>query len=196
MNMIKFHSTLLSVLVRTLGAVVAISFARFLGSEGTAIHITGKLIILFGIILLGCIFQFRRYSSRMNKYVRLFFYISILFSIFIFYYFVRIYLFSSLGLFIFSNISFLILSMLPVGQALPGPSSPVPHSPSSEDSFAVGVLLEPWPVTPNLSMENSMQARIQVLENENSIFILFKEKGQYWSEIKAELTQCSFSNGV
>ncbi|KAL7087192.1 hypothetical protein ACP275_13G053100 [Erythranthe tilingii] len=36
-----------------------------------------------------------------------------------------------------------------------------------------------------------MQNRIRGLENANSIFLLDKERGQYWSEIKTELEKCS-----
>jgi hypothetical protein len=43
-----FHSRCLSVLVNALGAVVAISFGRFLGSEGTAIMTTSvNLVAMF-----------------------------------------------------------------------------------------------------------------------------------------------------
>lgn len=49
-----------------LSSSVACFFGRFLGSEGTAIHITGKFWILFGKIILGFIFLFRFYSCRLN----------------------------------------------------------------------------------------------------------------------------------
>src|SRR5262249_7452177 len=36
-----------------------------------------------------------------------------------------------------------------------------------------------------------MQSRIRALENENSIFLLDKERGAYWNEIKTALSQAS-----
>lgn len=71
---------------------------------------------------------------------------------------------------------------------LPGPSRP---SASTENSFGIQVISEPWDVTPNVGLESSMRNRILRMENANSIFLLDKESGQYWSEIKAELTACS-----
>ncbi|KAG8362768.1 hypothetical protein BUALT_BualtUnG0041700 [Buddleja alternifolia] len=71
----------------------------------------------------------------------------------------------------------------------------IPHSSSSsegtEDSFGIGVLLEPWPVTPNLGLESSMINRIGAMENANSPFLLDKERGVYWAEIKEALKNCS-----
>lgn len=78
----------------------------------------------------------------------------------------------------------------PQGLTLPGPSSPAASSASTEDSFGVQVISEPWDVTPNLGLECSIRNRIVRMENANSIFLLDKEKGQYWSDIKAELTAC------
>jgi len=176
---------LLIVFLPLLGSSVAGFFGHFFVESYI---INGQNLILLAILLLGLILISRFYSSRMpNKYLRLVFYISILFSIYIFSYFLRIYLLSQLGLFF----SFLILSVLPGGQALPlpGPSSPAHSSPSTEDSFGIQVLSEPWPILPNLSLESSMQARIGVLENANSIFLLDKERGQYWSEVKQTLDQ-------
>ena len=41
------------------------------------------------------------------------------------------------------------------------------------------------------SMEASMVNRIGKLERENSIFLLDKEKGEYWSEVRAALNNCT-----
>lgn len=44
-------------------------------------------------------------------------------------------------------------------------------------------------VIPNSSLEASMRNRVLALENENTPFLLDKERGQYWNEIKAALDQ-------
>ncbi|KAK1547959.1 hypothetical protein Q3G72_021875 [Acer saccharum] len=59
----------------------------------------------------------------------------------------------------------------------------------SEDSFGLQVLAEPWPVTHNLAFESSMRNRILAMENNHSIFLLDKERGVYWNEIKTVLDQ-------
>lgn len=43
----------------------------------------------------------------------------------------------------------------------------------------------------NVSLESSIRNRIVRLENQNSIFLLDKEKGSYWSEVKMALDQAS-----
>ncbi|GER47693.1 cytochrome c oxidase subunit 2 [Striga asiatica] len=65
------------------------------------------------------------------------------------------------------------------------------QSESTEDSFEVGVLLEPWPVNHNVGLESSMINQIRAMENANSPFLLDKEKRVYWSEIKEALDNCS-----
>ncbi|KAL0391431.1 UNVERIFIED_CONTAM: ATP synthase subunit alpha, mitochondrial [Sesamum latifolium] len=45
----------------------------------------------------------------------------------------------------------------PQGLPLPGPSSPAASSASTEDSFGVQVISEPWGVTPNIGLESSMR---------------------------------------
>lgn len=52
--------------VRGLGAVLGISFAWFLGSEGTAIMTKGRNIVLFAILILGFIILFKHTSSGMT----------------------------------------------------------------------------------------------------------------------------------
>ena len=53
---------------------------------------------------------------------------------------------------------------------------------SSEDSFALQVLSEPWPVTPNTAEETSLQNRIRRLEEDDSIFLLGKAPGLFWTD--------------
>jgi hypothetical protein len=59
----------------------------------------------------------------------------------------------------------------------------------SEDSFGLQVLAEPWPVTHNLAFESSMRNRIIYMESHNSPFLLDKERGVYWNEVKSLLDQ-------
>lgn len=82
----------------------------------------------------------------------------------------------------------------------------------TEDSFEMRVLLEPFSeegtsvnptrvaadeagpshqrsFVPNASLESSLRNRIVRLENGESIFLLDKEKGEYWNDIKTALDQ-------
>jgi hypothetical protein len=70
-------------------------------------------------------------------------------------------------------------------------SSPADSSPGTEDSFEIEVLREPFPVTHNIGFESSMRNRILAMENANSIFLLDKDRGVYWAEIKESLDNCS-----
>ncbi|KAF5180345.1 Cytochrome c oxidase subunit [Thalictrum thalictroides] len=83
---------------------------------------------------------------------------------------------------------FLILGVLGAsgGEIIPYSS---PANSSSEDSADLQVFLEPWPVTHNLTF--SMRNRILTLENTGSIFLLDKERGVYWAEVKNGLDNCS-----
>jgi hypothetical protein len=146
-----FISILLSLLGRALGAFVAISFGRFLGSEVRAIMTTGRNLVLFAIrsyiSFSSLLFSFeKKYGFRLVLMI----YISILFFISFFCYFLRIYLVSRFGLFcsdLFSSV--LVWSVLSGGgHSLPLPAPSGPSSSSSytntEDSFAIRVLLEPF----------------------------------------------------
>lgn len=95
--------------------------------------------------------------------------------------------------------------IIPSNSGSGGPS----HSNSwTEDSFSIGVLMEPFPETStegastasadagpphegtvvrNASLESSMRNRIVRLEQDNSPYLLDKGKGAYWSDIKREL---------
>jgi len=99
--------------------------------------------------------------------------------------------------------------IIPSNSGSGGPS----HSNSwTEDSFSIGVLMEPFPETEmegtsvrssaardeagpshegtvvrNASLESSMRNRIVRLEQDNSPYLLDKAKGAYWSGIKKEL---------
>ena len=55
-------------------------------------------------------------------------------------------------------------------------------SASSEDSFDLQVLSEPWPVTPNSAEETSLFNRIRRLEREDCIFLLGRGPGLFWRE--------------
>jgi hypothetical protein len=56
------------------------------------------------------------------------------------------------------------------------------------ESSEIGVLLEP-DIVPNLSLESSLRSRIVRLEEEHTLFLLDKERGEYWAEIKTSLNQ-------
>ncbi|XP_076945537.1 putative mitochondrial protein AtMg01280 [Bidens hawaiensis] len=92
--------------------------------------------------------------------------------------------------------------IIPSNSGSGGPS----HSNSwTEDSFSIGVLMEPFPETStegastasadagpphvvrNASLESSMRNQIVRLEQDNSPYLLDKGKGAYWSDIKKEL---------
>lgn len=54
------------------------------------------------------------------------------------------------------------------------------------------VLMEPFPqegIVHNRSLESSMQNRVIRLETGGSIFLLGKEKGEYWRDVKGALDQ-------
>lgn len=172
-----------------LGSFVAGFFGHFLGSEGTA---AGRNILLFSILLWGLIFLFRLSVFHLKKkwgvrlvvvlYISLLLVTSFLGSL------IRIYVFSHVGL-DFTSVFPLILAV-GGGQALPLPSPSDPSSSSSftEDSSEIGVLLEPY-IVPNLSFESSLRSRIVRLEEEHTLFLLDKERGEYWAEIKTSLNQ-------
>jgi hypothetical protein len=96
------------------------------------------------------------------------------------------------------------------------PTSPLSLGASSEDSFDIRVLMEPFPDTEtsspssiprgagdeagashqtrkveNESWESSMRNRILRLERDNSPYLLDKAKGEYWADIKAGLSHAS-----
>jgi hypothetical protein len=163
-----FLSILLSLLGRALGAFVAISFGRFLGSEGTAIMTKGTNLLLFAILILGLIFLFRLYSIRLKKKYgfRLVFimYLSLLFFISFFCYFLRIYLLSRLGLHLGDLFYFIILSV--GGLPLPAPSErpaidlSLPPSPSPELSELMDQLSQA-----DEKMQRLLEARVESRED-------------------------------
>lgn len=114
---------------------------------------TDRNLVLFGILILGLIFLFRLCYFRLKKSTActLSCYISILFFISFFFYFLRIYLVSRFGLFcsdLFSSV--LVFSVLSGGGhslPLPAPSGPSSSASWDGDSFAIDVLLESWPKT-------------------------------------------------
>ena len=158
-------------LIPFLTFIAANSIFRFLGSEGTAIMTAGGNIVLFGILLLSLTFIFRKNGFTLNqKYgfrlVRII-YISILFSISLFGCCLRIHLLSHFGLYLLDVFSFVVVFSVGSGggQPLPLPAPSSPSNSSSEDSFGLQVLSEPWPVTHNLAYESSLRNRILALEN-------------------------------
>ena len=194
--------------------IAANSFFRFLGSGGIAIMITTKNLLLFSIFLLAVIFFFR-YSFNLNRKpgFRLVFMISIFFLISLFGSFLRIFLLAHLNTCVNVALPFVILGVS--GKEILLHSGTSSSSSWTEDSFEMRVLLEPFSETemegtsvnptrvaadeagpshqsafvPNSSLESSLRNRIVRLENERSIFLLDKEKGGYWNDIKGALDQ-------
>jgi len=200
--------------------LIAVFLGNLIGSEGIAIMTTTKNIVLFSIFMIGLIFLFRLLCFRKSKgFILKLLYISLLFFISVFCYFLRIYLLSRLGLNLSDLFSFFILSV--GGLPLPAPSSPSSSSSWKEDSFEMKVLLEPFSETemegtgtsarssiprgagdeagpshqkdfaPNGSFESSIRNRVLRLENDNSLFLCEKERGEYWTEKNKELDQTS-----
>lgn len=81
----------------------------------------------------------------------------------------------------------MILSVLGAsgGEIIPYAS---PANSPSEDLFGIQVLSEPWPVTPNCTLECSMRNRILAMND--SIFLLDKDGRAYWAEVKHALSHC------
>ncbi|KAL3505652.1 hypothetical protein ACH5RR_031034 [Cinchona calisaya] len=134
-----------------LGAFVAMSFSRFLGSEGRAIMITGRNLMLFGILIFSTIFLFRLSSLSLNRksgFLLFFLFLSIFFLISLFGCFLRIYLLSHFGLFFGNLLSFILVCSVGSGGGqplpLPAPSGGSSSSSWMEDSFGIDVLLESW----------------------------------------------------
>lgn len=124
---------------------------------------------------------FRLYSTKITQMcgsrVVCIMYISLLCLASLFCYSIRIYIYSNIG-FVFSDLLTVFIGTCSVsgsgGQIIPH-SSPSPANSSSEDSFGLQVLSEPWPVNNNLAF--ALRNRILALENSNCIFLLDKEKG-------------------
>ena len=132
---------LLIVFLPLLGSFVAGFFGRFLGSERIAIMTTTHNIVLFSIFMIGLIFLFRLLCFRKKKgFLLKLLYISLLFFISVFCYFLRIYLLSRLSLHFTDLFSFLVVCSVVsgAGQSLPLPptaSSPVPSISIGGDSW-------------------------------------------------------------
>lgn len=169
--------------------------------------ITGMTLVLFGTLIFLLILLFRRYYFHLNeKYgFRLIFliYVSILFLISLFSFSLRLYLIFQVGLYLSDLLSFVVIfgvgtvmtaetQYSTVMMASSGDSgSSNSSSWTGKTSFEERVILEPWPVTHNRGFESSIHNRISFLESQSSIFMLDKEKGVYWAEIKGELDNCS-----
>ena len=129
---------------------------------------TSQTLVLFSILIFFVIFLFRLSSFCLKKKYgfRLVFilYISILFCISFFFYFLRRDLVSWLGLCLSGILSTCLIWNVSDGEIIPYSS---PANSSSEDSFGLQVLAEPWPVTHNIALESSMRNRILTMENAN-----------------------------
>lgn len=163
-----------------IGSSVAGCFVRFLGSDRST---TPELILLFFLLLLSLTLVSR--STKRKRSVILLF---LIFFISFFFYFLRIYLLSRLDVLLADLFSFVLVLSVGGGQGLPLPG---PSNSSSEDLFGLQVLSEPWPPTHNIALESSMINRILAMENTNSIFLMDKDRGVYWAEVKHSLNNCS-----
>lgn len=180
---------------------------------------TTQNLVIFSILILGLILIFRlsclKKKGKSGFLLQLIvFFLFVLISVFG--YFLRIYFVSRLGLYFSLALPFFIFYVSGgEGTSYSGPSGPSPSW--TEDSFEIGVLLEPFSETEteatsvnppiprvageeagpsgqaaifhNTSLEASLRNRVQILENENSPFLLHKERGEYWAEIKNALDQ-------
>jgi len=196
---------LLAAVVTFLNILSAVLFRRCLGSEEIAIMPTGIHLVLFGAFLLLVILLFHHYSFHLKEkygfplFCILFF--LILFFIILFSFSLRLYFLLKVGLFVnqllvvIFGVGTVMTAETQYGTMMMASSGDSGSSNSSswtgKTSFEERVLQEPWPVTHNRGFEASMHNRISFLENKGSIFLLDKDKGVYWSEIKALLENCS-----
>lgn len=96
--------TYLYYLLRSSLFLAVFSLGRFIGPEGTAIMTTGKNLIIFGILILLLILLFRRIHFKIKYgFLKVVFYLSLLFLIFMYGSVIRCYLLSHLGIY-FSDI--------------------------------------------------------------------------------------------
>ena len=169
-------------------------FGRFLGSEGTAT--SGRTLTLYALLLLFGICLFRLSALYLKKkfgfLVFLLMYLSILFLIAFFLYGLRGYALS-LSLCVSPICSFFIFF---VGSeqalSLPAPSGAASSPPWREDSFEMGVLLEPWPDEPgqiqrNLSYETSLRQRVLAFGNEESPWLMGQTPLAFLQEVENTL---------
>ncbi|PHT78701.1 hypothetical protein T459_16753 [Capsicum annuum] len=147
---------------------------------------TGKCIMLFLLVILGLILIWRSFGFHSKGKYRFINPILIFFFFYLFLFFLKNSLLSHLGILGSHLLSGICVLSVGGSLPLPGPSNPS----SSEDSSDLQVLSEPWPVTHNVGYESSLRNRIFRLENSNSPFLLSKERGEYWAEVKKELYNC------
>ena len=138
----------LIVFLPLIGSSVAGFFGRFLGSEGSAIMTTGRNLVLFAILILSLVFVYRVFGSHLKKYgsCLVFIDILILFCIYFFDFYLKVYLLFHLGLSLSDVFPFLIFCV-GGGQGLPLPApegasnsppetlSPRPDAPGNSASF-------------------------------------------------------------
>ena len=142
-----------------LGGSVEGFFGRFLGSEVSA----GRTLFVLSIFGLFLVLLFNQNAFRWKKrygFLRVFFfYILIYFWISLLLHMVKIYFL----LYFVSGVKSCLFLILCVGegQALPAPSEPSSSSSWREDSFGIGVLLEPFSETESESREsNSLRSTL------------------------------------
>lgn len=172
---------LLIVFLHLLGSVAGTFF--LLGSEGSARMPTGTNFCIFGILLLSLLLLLSFICHKYHKKFRFILFVIQMICILVvsfFFFLIRI----KIGLCLSSLLSSILIYKASGGEINPYSS---PSNASSEDSFGLRVLSEPWPVTPDLGLESSMRNRIRILEDSNSPFLLGKERGIYWGEIKESL---------
>lgn len=190
-------------------------FGRFLGSEGTAIMMSGRNLVLMGIGLFVISFTFGLLRLPLRKKYgcspKVLFLVNLSFGFLISFYFsfVRFYIGCTLLSFFGSVLVIWCVSSEEL-ISYPGPSG-ASRSPTWTD-FDIGVIQEPWPtderevnqpeaepvppanpvgqeIVQNRSMESSMRNRILLLEQQHSIFLLDKGRDEYWNEIRVQLDQ-------
>lgn len=178
---------------------------------------TSGSIVLIAALIFFLIFLFRIFALKTKKkpsFLLLFLYILSYVGLFLFIDFVRLQCFD---LFWKGALAFVIWGVSS-GEIIAS-SGPSRSTSWTEDSFEIGVLMEPFSetemggtsarssiprvagdeagpshqgsVVENASLESSMRNRIARLEQDNSPYLLDKAKGQYWAHIKQELDHAS-----
>lgn len=121
-------------------------FFHFLGPERTILLATGRNVVLFAILLLGLIFLFRlscfQLKDRWGIGLILVIDVLFLFGIAFFFFLVRIYVFSHLGLDLTSFFPLLLSVGGSQALPLPAPYGTESSPPFNEDPFEINVLLE------------------------------------------------------
>lgn len=181
---------------------------------------TSGSLVLFAILIFGLIFLFRIFALKKKKkpsFPLLFLYLNLYVGIRLYFYFVCLHLLECFDFYWKGALPFFIWGVSS-GEIIPG-SGPSRSTSWTEDSFEIGVLMEPFSetemggtsapssiprvagdeagpshqgaVVKNASLESSMRNRIVRLEQDNSPYLLDKAKGDSWAHIKQELDHAS-----